>query len=200
MSFIDNLMNKLFPQKGKINEVLVHEVIKRSDKEKADFEEWKAGGEGKQWLEEFSRAYNFTKLDIQSEWSILIHQSPYSNGFALDYKPIFSKAHFQHFFDLLKERVLALNYRPSGSDRRIIQKENYIETREMHYLKPHPGESTVKANQRYGNIMIEHVSFNEKPQYIKLMANIYQDRLFTEAKNFDDFIRAILDTQDNRMD
>ena len=185
-------MAKLFPQKGKINEVLVHEVIKRSDQEKANFEKWKAGGDAKQWLEEFSRAYNYTKLDIQSECNILIHQTPYSNGFALDFKPSFTKAEFQHFFDLLKERVLALNYRPSGSDRRIIQKENHIEIREMHYLKPHPGKSTVKANQRYGNIMIEHVTFNEKPQYIKLMANIYQDRLFTEALNFDDFVRAML--------
>jgi hypothetical protein len=68
----------------------------------------------------------------------------------------------------------------------------------MHYLKPHPGQSTVKANQRYGNIMIELVTFNEKPQYIKLMANIYQDRLFTEALNFDDFVRAMLDIQENK--
>jgi hypothetical protein len=193
MTFIDKLLDGLFPKKPESNKVLVHENIKRNQAEILAYTHWKEAGEGKRRLEQLVNAWTFTRMQLRSEWLVHLHASPYSNGLALDYTGELSKEEFRCLFDYLKECVLELNYRPNGSDRRIIQQANYLETREMHYLKPYPGTNPQIANQRYGNILIQHVSYDEKPQFIKLMANVYQDRLFTEAGNFEDFMHALLE-------
>jgi hypothetical protein len=61
----------------------------------------------------------------------------------------------------------------------------------MHYLKPQPGNDPNIANQRYGNILIEMVQYDDKPQFIKFMANVYQDRLFTQAGQFEDLMHTL---------
>ncbi|MFT6053161.1 MAG: hypothetical protein ACJAS3_000119 [Roseivirga sp.] len=48
-----------------------------------------------------------------------------------------------------------------------------------------------KTNQLYGNILIEYVMIVRKPSYIKLMANIYQDRMYSEALAFDELIEKL---------
>ena len=196
MTFIDRLIDGLFPKKPETNKVLLHENIKRSPADQKAYQQWKEAGEGKRRLEQLVNAWTFTRMQLRADWLIHIHESPYSNGLALDYTGILSKEEFLHLFDYLKECVLRMNYRPNGSDRRILQQENYIEVREMHYLKPYPGTNPEIANQRYGNIHIQHVSYDEKPQFLKLMANVYQDRLFTKAANFQDFMHALLENAD----
>lgn len=196
MTFFDKLMDGLFPKKPETNKVLVHENIKRSPAEQKSYQRWKESGEGKRRLEQLINAWTFTRMQLRSDWMIHIHESPYSNGLALDYTGMLSTEEFRYLFDFLKECVIRLNYRPNGSDRRIIQQAGHLEIREMHYLKPYPGTNPEVANQRYGNIHIQLVSFDEKPQYLKLMANVYQDRLFTEAVNFEDFMHALLESTD----
>jgi len=191
MTFFDKLMDGLFPKKPQSNKVLVHENIKRTPAEQAAYTLWRSNGEASACMEELFRSWNFTKLDIRSNWLIHLHASPYSNGFALDYPNTLGPENFRHLFDYLKELVLRLPYRPSGSDRRILQQPQYLEVREMHYLKPQPGNDPNIANQRYGNILIEMVQYDDKPQFIKFMANVYQDRLFTQAGQFEDLMHTL---------
>jgi hypothetical protein len=192
MNFFDQLISGLFPQKGNTSKALVHEVIKRNEREKQAFKQWKDSGKADERLRQLLKDWSYTRLDIPSEWDITLHESPYSNGFALRFPENMTKEEFIFLFDYLKERVLLLPYRPSGSDRKIIQNANKIETREKHYLKPNPGMDPKKANQRYGNIQIDLLMENDQPTYLRFICNIYQDSLFTKAGDFQELIHKVL--------
>jgi hypothetical protein len=65
----------------------------------------------------------------------------------------------------------------------------------MYFLKPE-----IKAEdfdnppikQLYGNIMLERVLLNNQPQYLKIQANIYNDRYYQNALPFNDLLSFIL--------
>jgi hypothetical protein len=191
MGFIDRILKQIFPDNTAPNQVILHEVIFRSEKEKLEYQKWKAEGQAAYWLGELAKAYHFTKLEMSPRFQVHILELPYSNGFAIDYSDEIGKSNFIFLFDYLKEKIMALDYHPSGSDRKMIRKNEVVEMREKHYLKPKPGNNPEQANQRYGNVLIEWIAFNDKPDRLKLVANIYQDRQFTSAKGFDELIHAI---------
>jgi hypothetical protein len=47
-------------------------------------------------------------------------------------------------------------------------------------------------DQLYGNISIELHKFNDQPNYIKLMASIYADRLYKIHEDFDELVELLL--------
>ena len=94
---------------------------------------------------------------------------------------------FQNFFDYLKDKTLEQGYKLAQSDRRIMDKDTYEETIEKWYLKPQSADlDTSLINQRFGNIIIEKIEVNRKPNYLRFMANIYADRLYSKAQPFDE--------------
>ena len=58
-------------------------------------------------------------------------------------------------------------------------------------MKPIAEDLNGVANQKFGNILIEKTEIDRKPSYLKLMANVYQDRLYSEAKPFSELIEQL---------
>lgn len=197
MSFFDKIFKKVFtnednPAVG----VSVHEVLTRSGREEKAFDVWRLSPVSVELLEEVARAYYYKKTGIQSDITIHLFQSDYANGFAISYLPRIGKENFQYLFDFFKEQVEAMNYRIVNADRQIIDKKSYVETREKYYLKPPfqwQENVTDPSDQLYGNISIEHVLADNQPQYIKVLASIYSDRLYKQALNYDEFVERLLE-------
>jgi hypothetical protein len=192
MSFFDDVFKKLFPQKRVMTNELIHETLERSEKELESFNAWMKTDEPNHLLAEVYNSYQLKKKGITAQLDVHLLETPYSNGFAISFNQEKTKEEFRNLFDLFKERILEFEYKLSQKDRRVIDRDTYEEVIEKWYLKPQ-GETIEKNkfNQLYGNILIEYVLVDRKPSYIKLMANIYQDRMYSKALAFDELIEKL---------
>ena len=174
---------------------LIHELIQRSEEEKADYQHWINTLVRRQltdWLLDQYAIYQVLPDDVSETIDFL--NTPSSKGFVIHFnKTQYSLRDVTHFFDLLKEQVRQLNYRTQISDSRTYHRPNWVETIHRHYLKPRSQFSAdKKMDQAYGNIMIEMELRNEKVYNLRFRATSYQDRLFNDALAFKDLMQAVL--------
>ncbi|WP_338763416.1 hypothetical protein WAF17_19570 [Bernardetia sp. ABR2-2B] len=203
MDFLDGIFKKLFPKRNKTIP-LIKENLKRSEKDKLEFQIWTSSGDARYWFARIHESYHAKKQGLSSQ-DIDVHlfASAASNGIAITYTNAMSSKQFRFLFDKLKESILQLPYpyKLYTSDRAHYERVNYVETIEKHYLKPVYGtnnevETELKTDgqlpQFYGNILIEHIQIDGEPSFIRLLANIYSDRLFLDALPFEELIEKIL--------
>lgn len=200
MSYFDKLVGKLFPDKHSSGAAEVHEILKRNERDQKQYQQWKNTAEQEILMRELAQSYYYKKTDIRSDIEIHLFNTAYANGFAVTYHPKISAKSFQHLFEYFKDKVLDMQYRLVTADRRILDREQYIETIEKYYLKPPlnaQGTSTPKEviDQQYGNIVIEHILIDNRPSYIKLLASIYSDSLYNEALSYDEFMSRLFDAK-----
>lgn len=194
MSFFDDVYNKLFKPKSDGPAELIHEVLERNERETEQLLLWKSTDRKSELMTEVYNAYHLKKKGIATALEVHLLETRYSNGFAVSYNQEMENEEFRNLFDHLKDQTLLFEYRLAQNDRRIIDRDSYEEVIEKWYLKPNSPEQNEKiSNQLYGNILIEYVMIDRKPSYIKLMANIYQDRLYSEALPFGDFIEKLFE-------
>lgn len=186
MSFIENIFDRLFP-KDKKDTVLSHEVLKRTDREFASYAEWVENPDTEILLKKIHRIYHLKKTGISDTLPLMIYESDYANGFALAQSRELEDFDYTMLMDHFKHRVLDAGYRQAGSDRKITAKESHVLTVEKYYLKP-PIQIDPPIDQKFGNISLELVLHDGRPDYLKVMASIYSDRLYKPHQDFNDLI------------
>ncbi|MCE7994377.1 MAG: hypothetical protein HEP71_20495 [Roseivirga sp.] len=197
MTFFDEVFSKLFGKKEASTAPLIHEPLSRSEMQSDQYADWIAANVHVPIIEDLSSAYHKKKLGIISPLEVHLLNTRYSNGFALSYDESIPDESFRNLFDYLKDRTLRLGYKLAQADRRILDKGDYEETIEKWYLKPdvvHSGKEF--EDQRYGNVLMEHIAVDRKPSYIKLMVNVYQGRPYAEALPFDEFLDELFNLYD----
>jgi len=194
---IKNIFGKSVDVHEQQTPAAVHELINRPEEELKDYESWKNSKRKDQALRFMQMEY---KKDVLSEENYLgstfyTINKPASEGFILNFnEQIFSPLEFQHFFDYLKEKILALDYKLYSSDLRIFNRPRYVESIERHYMKPRYRFNDDKHFiQQYGNIMVTQIKKDHKPVYIQLMCNRYMDRKYTAPMPFKELITHLFD-------
>lgn len=194
MTFFRDVIDKLFPQKNTGDKVVHSQVIDRSEAFEARFQEWNSK-EGERVRSEVLTGYKEKQAE-QENSKIRVHLlvSKYSNGLAISHDPDhFTKESFAFLFDSLAEEAEKLNnYRKVNSDYSIREKNGQMETKEKYYLKPLHSNNDSIVDQQFGNILIEHILIDDKPSYIKLMANVYMDSNYSQARNFNELVSELL--------
>lgn len=189
-----NFIQQLFQKQKTANVPFTQELIERSQQEKAAYKYWKTG-KHKDYLVALLRAGLGKEAD--SDLDILQLNTPKVHGFILKYASIKSEANlkeFQYLFDYFKEQILKLNYVSYVSDVKNFVRPKHVEIIERHYLKPRFSydEEMGLSNQLYGNVLIEHLLYNEKSIHIKFVCNVYNDRKWTTPLDFELLIQKIL--------
>ncbi len=195
MTFFDEVFSKLFGKKEVPAAPVIHEPLVRSASQSEKYADWVAREEHVGMVDDLNNAYHKKKLGIVSPLEVHLLNTRYSNGFALSYDDSITSQSFLHLFDYLKDRTLTLGYKLAQADRRILDKGDYEETIEKWYLKPdvvHSGKEF--EDQRYGNVLMEHVAVDRKPSYVKVMVNVYQGRPYAEALPFDEYLEELFNT------
>ena len=190
MSYFDYVYKRIFGSRGKRTAVLVNEVLKRSQSFLMQFNTWKASEICEEYLNEIWQSYFWRRKGIDKNPQVVILETSRSNGFAISYEPQLNKNHFHYLFDYLADQVKKLDYRLVTSKVTMEERDDHVETREMHYLKP-KNDFTVPRDQKYGNVQIEYLSVNDEPSRIRLIANTYSDRAYTEANSFEELAEHI---------
>ncbi len=148
------------------------------------------------WAGPYFKAYHFRKAGVQGQGlRVQLLANEGRQGVVLFYDPSIGPGNFRHFFDLLRDQVLALGYHLSTSDQRTLHHERYTETIAKHFLKPLPHNcaTTGRCLQRFGTVTVDLVSVNGQPGFIRFTSNAYQDDIFTPAHSFDELMAATLD-------
>ncbi len=191
MSYFDHIYNRLFRRSGNgSTRVLVNEIIQRSQSFLERFQAWKTSDVCAEFLNDLWQSYFWQKKGVDKDPQILLHESTYSNGFAISYEAKYGKSNFKYLFDYLADQVKKLDYRLVMSRHTMQEKGDVVELKEMHYLKPKRG-FVEPIDQKYGNVQIEYIEENDQPTRIKLVANSYPDRKYKEAEDFEDLAEHI---------
>lgn len=170
-------------------------VIKRSEAELADYEKWKPGLSKRRLFDWIHNEYATYKIDPEHlDEGIDFIDVRATRGFAIHfYKLNYPLRDINHLFDLLKEQVRQIGYRPYTSDSRTYNRPSWVERLDRHYLKPPIKflEDGVRIDQKFGNITIELLFRNDKPYQLKFSATSYNDRNYKKAESFDDLMGII---------
>lgn len=163
----------------------IHELIQRDDEELVDYNRWKRTAGPRRLLDWLINQYGRHRDDQRTDETVGFLNTASSKGFVVYFREMnYTREEITHFFHYLRERVLALDYRPDISDRRIFPRRDWVETQERHYLKPQVDFTDPKMNQAFGNIMIEFELRNDVPHNLRLRATIYQDHMYKAAGSF----------------
>ncbi|GAB4246045.1 MAG: hypothetical protein Tsb0034_24870 [Ekhidna sp.] len=190
MKYFDQIYLRIFGREKQPTSVMINEIIKRSQNFLQRFNAWKASDVCEEFLNDLWQSYFWRKQGIEKEPHMVLHESNYSNGFAISYMPEYDRRQFHYLFDLLADQVKKLDYRLVLSRSTMKESDQGVEKKEMHYLKPKRG-FVEPIDQKFGNVQIEYIELNNEPTRIKFVANSYPDRKYTEAKNFESLAQHV---------
>ena len=161
------------------------------------FREWMEGKTFLRWCPAIFKSYHFQKCNISPSFRLQLLQGPNKKGVVLFYNPEIGRQNFWFLFAFLNEQSQRVGYQHHLSDRRVIAHERYTETIHKHYLKP-PAVDLPESdlcNQLYGNLMIDLVSINGQPGYIRYYVNTYHDPFFSAPLPFDELMDRVFNVQ-----
>lgn len=168
-------------------------VIKES--EQKDLVDWMGSENCEFFFALVYKNYHFKRTGINDSPQVHVFDSPYANGFAVTYQPPFDQKSFSRLFLAFSQRILALGYEQVSLDRKFEEINDQVKVSEKFYFKPPlqlPAEGEL-ISQLYGNVALEKVSVDNKPSFIKLLATVYSDRLYQDAKPFDQLMDRIFE-------
>ena len=94
--------------------------------------------------------------------------------------------------DHFKKVVINEGYTLYTSDKKYQEKAQSVQVVERHYMKPSLSKDIkLPIDQKYGNVLVEFVAYNDEPAYLKVMATCYSDRNYTEALDFEMLARKL---------
>ncbi|MGB0840187.1 MAG: hypothetical protein ACPGXL_08605 [Chitinophagales bacterium] len=192
LDFLKNLFNK---EQQAARAPIVQELLKRSANEIHAYEAWKVNNAKDYVLEHLKELVAQFDTEAGDNTKLMLLNNAKSRGFILNYDPLrISKEEFQYLFDYLKAQILKLNYKSYVSDVKNFVRKQHVEKIERHYLKPrlNIADFPNPLNQAYGNITIEQILYNEKPQRIKFLSTPYTDRKYTVALPFEELLQKVL--------
>ncbi len=146
------------------------------------------------WAGPYFKAYHYQKAGLPgARFRVQLARKEGQRGAVFLYDPSMGPGNFQHFFDFIRDRVLALGYQQGAADQRTVNHEQYAESTQKYFLKPQPHDctDTGRCNQRFGNVTVDLVSINGQPGFIRLANNPFADSIFTPAGTFDELVDAV---------
>ncbi|MEB2774407.1 hypothetical protein SYJ56_03770 [Algoriphagus sp. D3-2-R+10] len=188
-NFLDDLFNKVFKSSEK-TPVTHKENIELQELEIENVKKWMNSNEGKELFAQISKSYHFKTIQIEQRPQIHILDSKYARGFAITYDDPLDGETFSLLFLAFAQRVLALGYRQVSLDRKMEEVNEQVKVTDKFYFKP-PLKALADnelISQLYGNISIEKISVNNQPNYLKVLATFYSDRLYRDPEPFDQFL------------
>ena len=193
-NFFDDLFKKVFPPSEKMPvKVKENFVIREIDQQ--DLDEWMDTEEFEQLLSLVYKNYHFKRTQINAHPQVHIFDSPYANGFAVSYENPFYPKSFSRLFLAFSRRILALGYEQVSLDRKFEEINDQVKVTEKFYFKPPlqlPNDGEL-ISQLYGNVALEKITIDNKPSYLKLLATVYSDRLYQDAKSFDQLMDRLFE-------
>jgi len=174
--------------------------LERSGKYVAAYQAWVEAQVYLNWSGPFFKTYHYQKSNIPGPLRVQLVQDEHVRGIVFFYDSNIGADNFSFFFDLLRDRVLALGYTLHSSDKLDIRHERYTEQVEKLLLTPPASDlpGTSLCNQLYGNVLLDYIKVNKLPGYIRFVANAYSDSYFSKPLPFDVLLEQVLQPNEEK--
>lgn len=193
-NFLDDLFKKVFkPSEKAPMKVKENFTVKEIDQ--SDLDSWIDSEDSRALFSLIYKNYHYKRAGINDHPQVHVFDSPYANGFALSFEKPLDVKSFSRLFLAFSQRLLALGYEQVSLDRKLEEINDQVKVTEKFYFKP-PLQIPVEGeliSQLYGNVALEKVTVDNEPSYIKLLATVYSDRLYQDAKPFDQLMDGIFE-------
>ena len=189
MSWFDEISKKLF---AAADQVKLHEVLKRTPGFIEDYQKWKNQEKFSELKQDILKTWRLNANGEELPIDMTIFTSDYANGFIIypTYKD--STILLAFLMEFFKDRLISIGYRLVHADRKMHETQSYVEILEKYYLKP-PRSSTLPKDQLYGNAIVELIKHGQEEVRIQFLVNIYSDRLYSRARDFNELLSVIFD-------
>ncbi|NVO84432.1 hypothetical protein [Hymenobacter terrestris] len=187
-----DLLKQLFA--GSAPESGAWQPLHRSPAQERRRQQWLAQQVFLNWAGPYFKAYHYQKAGLPgARFRVQLARKEGQRGAVFLYDPSMGPGNFQHFFDFIRDRVLAQGYQLGAADQRTLHHEQYAESTQKYFLKPQPNDctDTGRCNQRFGNVTVDLVSINGQPGFIRFANNPFTDAIFTPAATFDALVDAV---------
>lgn len=158
---------------------------------------WVAERVYRNWLGPYFKAYHLRKGGAGGQRAprVELLQEDGRQGALFFYDSSIGPGNFEHLYQLLGERIVALGYRRACHDCRQRDREQLREHTVKQFFKPAPTDCTAtgRCNQRYGLITLDLVGVNDRPLFIRLSTNPLQESSFTSAESFEALLKTVFD-------
>lgn len=170
---------------------------KHSAKFDASYRSWLHHQTYLSWTGPFFTSYHYEMAGLPTPYQVELHCTDNLKGVVFFYDERIGPNNFSFLFELLKDRVLQQGY--------TLRSGNKLECKEQHIEKlllvplPEDVPGTKLCNQRYGNVLLDYMRLKNKPGYIRLMANTYQDPHFSRPLLFEELLEKVLRPGEERQ-
>lgn len=194
MNAFREIMRQVFPQpeavmKGKIP--VISEPVSRSRDFANQFLEWKSSGQFN-GIGNLVRSSQHTDFNLSDEYLEIGHYRDRGiEGIVIRRLSYLNADEFRFLFDLLKEKVIGLDYRLYHGITESIEEEGKINTKEEYYLKPAVRNRSFPLEQGYGNITLQLNLLNERFRYLKIISNTYAGFNYKEPRPFTELLEIL---------
>ncbi len=194
MSFFDQVYDRLF-KKEQSEPLTFQKVLTRNERYLKEYNEWSVSDRRTTVVKAVYNSLQLSRKDVEQNPPVHLLSSKASNGFALGHSTMYSEMEFQFLLDWFAEKILTnYRYKRANADITIIEKGEKVETIEKYYLKP-INDFDPPIEQQFGNILIESSTMGNQPNYLKVMANAYSDRNYSEALDFELLVDYLLNSE-----
>lgn len=196
MTLLKRLFGELFGSSEDLsqkNEQILREKIVHTDFFLAEYEQWYMAGLHNDLLQNIRENKVVKTADPQSDTNYYSHRSNASKGFYFLSEDEWSNKDYAFITHLFSQNLLELGYVLSNSRRDVQEKQGQLICTEDFYFKlPLASRTQKPIPQMWGNILLQHHSIDDRSRYVKIMANIYSDRSYEVAKDFEELENILL--------
>ena len=158
---------------------------------------WVAARVYRNWLGPYFKAYHLQKGGCGGRRGLRVEllREEGRQGALFFYDPSIGPGNFEHLYRLLGERLAGLGYRRACHDCRQRRHEQLREHTVKQLFKPAPSTcaDSGRCNQRYGLLTLDLVGVNDRPLFIRLVANPVREEHFTPPQAFEALLQALFD-------
>ena len=149
------------------------------------------------WLGPYYKAYHLRKGGAGGRrgFRVDLLREDGRQGALFFYDHTIGPGNFEHLYQLLGERVLALGYHRACHDARRRRHQQLRELTVKQLFKPNPTNcaESGRCNQRYGLITLDLVTVNNRPLFIRLSTNPVREPHFTLPHSFETLLKTVFD-------
>lgn len=193
MDWLDALKQRLFGEAMQRTGQLHHGPLIRSTAFEKRHAQWLGSREYGLQLNELRTWFD---RERQSGLTAQVHlfSDAKATGMQVQHPEHWPAHSLHHLLDAFRDRVIELGYHVQVSDHRInvdgVQ-------RERHYLKPDIAQLAPGAtlDQRYGNILLEAWGPGEDARHLKVLATVYNDRLYSPPLSGMELLSTLLEVR-----
>ena len=196
MTLLKRLFGDLFnssEDNSQNNEQILREKIVHTEFFLAEYEQWLVAGLQNDLLQNVREHKAIRSSNPLADSIYFPFRSEASNGFYFISEEEWSNKDYAFVTHFISQQLKNLGYVLSNSRRDVREKEGQLICTEDFYFKlPLSSRTQKPIPQLWGNVILQHHSIDDRSRYVKVMAHIYNDRSYHEAKDFEDLEEILL--------